>query len=76
MPEMWGDELVRRFKAGEGVCPRDFVIYSGVGDPQEVDRARRIGHKFLTKPTDLDALLESLKKICIRHRLLKKIAKS
>ncbi len=73
MPSMWGDELVRRFKAGEGHCPRDFVIYTNTADPGEVDRARKTGHKFLNRPTDLDTLLEALVKICVRHHLIKKI---
>ena len=73
MPNMWGDELVRRFKSGEGHCPRDFVVYTNTADPGEADRARKTGHKFLNTPTDLDTLLESLVKICVRHHLIKKI---
>ena len=72
MPHMWGDELVKRFKAQEGHCPKDFVIYTSVTDPQEVERAKKLGHKFLSKPTDLEALVEVLKKICVRHNLLRK----
>ena len=72
MPHMWGDELVKRFKSGEGYCPKDFVIYSSVTDPQEVDRAKKLGYKFLAKPTNLDALVEVIKKICVRHKLIKK----
>lgn len=71
MHGIWGDELVRRFKAGEGHCPKDFVIYTASTDPQEVERARRLGHKILAKPTHLEALIEVLKKICVRHELLR-----
>lgn len=76
MPHMWGDELIKRFKAGEGHSPKDFVIYTSVTDPQEVERAARLGHKFLSKPTHLDALVEVLKKICVRHNLLRQKAKT
>ena len=72
MPFMWGDELVQRFKNGEGKAPKDFVIYTSVTEPKEVERARRLGHKFLSKPTNLEALVEVLKKICVRHGFLKK----
>ncbi len=72
MPFMWGDELVQRFKKGEGKAPKDFVIYTSVTEPKEVERARRLGHKFLSKPTNLEALVEVLKKICVRHGFLKK----
>lgn len=72
MPHMWGDELIRRFKAGEGYCPKDFVVYTSITDPGEVDRAKRLGYKFLSKPTDLDVLLADLTKICVKHNLLKK----
>lgn len=72
MPHMWGDELIKRFKAGEGHCPKDFVIYTSVTDPKEVERAIKLGHKFLSKPTHLDALVEVLEKICVRHNLLRK----
>ena len=30
MPHMWGDELIRRFRAGEGHSPKDFVIYTSI----------------------------------------------
>lgn len=72
MPHMWGDELIRRFKNGEGHCPRDFIIYTSVTDPAEIERAKKLGHKMLSKPTDLDILFQLLQKICVRHRLLKK----
>ncbi|MCM8776001.1 MAG: response regulator [Candidatus Omnitrophica bacterium] len=72
LPHMWGDELVRRFKAGEGRCPRDFVIYTSLGDLSEIDRAQKLGYKFLSKPTDLDTLFEVLAKICLRHHLVRK----
>lgn len=72
MPHMWGDELVRRFKSGEGHCPKDFVVYTSVTDPQEIERAKKIGYKYLSKPTNLDALVEVIKKICIRHGLVKR----
>lgn len=71
MPHMWGDELIRRFKAGEGHCPKDFVIYTSLSDPKEVERARRLGHKLITKPTNLEILIEALVKICVRHNLLR-----
>ncbi len=73
MPRMWGDELIQRFKSGEGHCPRDFVIYTSVTESREIDRAKKLGHKFIAKPTDLDILLEVLIKLCIKHHLLKKV---
>lgn len=72
MPFMWGDELVQRFKNGEGKSPKDFVIYTSITEPKEVERARRLGHKILSKPTNLESLVEVLKKICVRHNLLKR----
>ncbi len=72
MPHMWGDELIERFKAGEGHSPKDFVIYTSVSDPDEVERARKLAHKFLSKPTQIETLVEVLKKICVRHKLLRK----
>ena len=72
IPRMWGDELIRRFQAGEGYSPKDFVIYSSLSDPDEALRAKKLGHKILHKPADIDALLEVLKKICVRHNLLTK----
>jgi len=72
MPGMSGDELIRRFKAGEGNCPRDFVIYTGVADPQIIERIQTLGHKVVTKPMNLETLFAVLTKICIRHHLLSK----
>ncbi|MCM8774998.1 MAG: response regulator [Candidatus Omnitrophica bacterium] len=72
MPGMAGDELIQRFKSGESYCPRDFVIHTGVTDPEVVARAKSLGHRVLTKPTDLDTLFVTLKRICIRHHLVRK----
>ncbi len=74
MPHMWGDELIERFKAGEGHSPKDFVIYTSVADPGQADRAKKLGYKFFSKPTDLETLVEVLKKICVSHKLLRKKA--
>jgi CheY-like chemotaxis protein len=72
MPHMWGDELIQRFKAGEGHSPKDFVIYTSVSDPAEVERAKKLTNKFLSKPTQIETLVEVLKKICVRYKLLRK----
>lgn len=74
MPRMWGDELINRFKSGEGHCPRDFIIYTSITEPREIEGAKKLGHKFIAKPTDLDILLEVIIKLCVKHHLLKKIA--
>jgi len=71
MAGMWGDELVKRFKSGEGHCPKDFVIYTRMSGAEEADHARRLGYKFLTKPTDLDTLIDALRKVCVRHQLFR-----
>ena len=70
MPKMWGDELVERFKAGEGYCARDFVIYTSITNPDEAHRAKGLGYKYLSKPTNIEVLFEALKKICVKHNLL------
>lgn len=72
MPHMWGDELIQRFKAGEGHSPKDFVIYTSVADPAHIDRAKKLGYRCFSKPTDLETLVDVLKKICVRHKLLRK----
>ena len=68
--QLWG--LIERFKAGEGHSPKDFVIYTSVADPGQLARAKKLGYKFFSKPTDLETLVEVLKKICVRHKLLRK----
>lgn len=72
MPHMWGDELIERMRSGEGHAPKDFVIYTSVADPAQVERAMKLGYKFFSKPTQLEVLVEVLKKICVKHRLLRK----
>ena len=72
MPHMWGDELIERFKAGEGHSPKDFVIFTAVDGTEEMKRAKKLGHRIFEKPTDLDKLVEVLKKICVKHKLLRK----
>jgi len=72
MPHMWGGELIERMKSGEGHCPKDFVIYTGVEDPVQVEQARKLGYKFFSKPAQLEVLVEVLKKICVKHKLLRR----
>ena len=74
MPHMWGDELIERFKAGEGHSPKDFVIFTAVDGIEEMKRAKKLGHRIFAKPTDFVKLVEVLKKICVRHKLLRKKA--
>lgn len=74
MPHMWGDELIERFKAGEGHSPKDFVIYTSVTDNSEIEHAKKLAYKLISKPTQIETLVEALKKICIRHKLLRKKA--
>ena len=72
MPHMWGDELIAKFKAGEAFCPKDFVIFTGADVPEQREKARKSGYKVLTKPAKIDELIQVLKKICVRHNLIKK----
>lgn len=73
MPEMSGDELIRRFKSGEGYCPRDFVIYTGVTDKDTLTQVKDLGHKVLEKPADIDTLFDVLKRTCYRNNLVKRV---
>jgi CheY-like chemotaxis protein len=71
MPYMWGDELIRRFKAGQAFCPKDFIIFTGA-DVGKTPAAKRPAYKVFSKPAKIEELIEVLKKICVRHRLLTK----
>ncbi len=72
MPHMWGDELIERFKAGEGYAPKDFIIYTAVDAAEELRRAKQLGYRFFPKPTAVETLMEVIKKICVKHKLLRK----
>lgn len=72
MQHMWGDELIEKFKQGVAYSPKDFVIFTGADVPEQREKARKSGYKVLTKPAKIDELIEVLKKICVRHKLLKK----
>lgn len=72
MPHIWGDELIDLFKAGQGHCPKDFIIYTSTPAGEHITRARKHTYKFLTKPVDIDVIVDTLTKICIKHQLLKK----
>jgi two-component system response regulator (stage 0 sporulation protein F) len=73
MQHMWGDELIEKFKAGAAFCPKDFVVFTAADMPDQREKARKSGYKYLTKPAKLEELIEVLKKICIRHKLLRKV---
>lgn len=72
MPHMWGDELIEKFKAGAAYSPKDFIIFTGADVPEQAEKAKKSGYKVLTKPAKIEELIEVLKKICLRHGLLKK----
>ncbi|MBI4971967.1 MAG: response regulator [Candidatus Omnitrophica bacterium] len=75
MPYIWGDELIERFKSKESFCPKDFLIFSGSDLPEEKERSRKTGHKVIHKLGGDDMLLDTLERICVRHKLLQKISK-
>ena len=72
MPHMWGDELIEKFRKGAAHAPKDFIVFTGTDAVQEQQKVRRAGYKVLHKPAKIEELIEVLKKICIRHSLLKK----
>ena len=72
MPHMWGDELIERFRKGEAHQPKDFIVFTGADAPAEQQKVRKAGYKVLTKPAKIEELVDVLKKICVRHNLLKK----
>jgi CheY-like chemotaxis protein len=72
MPYMWGDELINQFKAGKAFAPKDFIIFTGADVPDRRTKIHRSGYKVFTKPAKIEELIEVLKKICVRHNLLKK----
>lgn len=73
MQHMWGDELIARFKAGGAHCPKDFIICTGADMPDQREKALKSGYKYLTKPAKIEELIEVLRRICIRHNLLKRL---
>lgn len=73
MQHMWGDELIEKFKSGAAFCPKDFIIFTGADMPEQREKARKSGYKYLTKPAKIEELIEVLNKICLRHKLLKKV---
>ncbi len=75
MPYIWGDELIERFKAKEAFCPKDFIIFSGSDLPEEKERIKKTGHIVIHKFARDDMLLDTLERICVRHKLLQKISK-
>ena len=72
MPHMWGDELIGKFKAGAAYSPKDFIIFTGADVPEQREKAKKSGYRVLTKPAKIEELIKVLKKICLRHKLLKK----
>lgn len=73
MQHMWGDELIRRFQAGEAHCPKDFVIFTGTDTQEFRKKSANAGYTFLTKSAQMEDIFEAVKKICIKHKLFEKI---
>jgi len=73
MQYMWGDELIKKFKANEAFCPKDFIVYTSsddVVDKREVLQESNIS--VVSKTSGITTLQEVVKKICIKHNLFKK----
>lgn len=75
MPNMWGDQLIEKFKSGITHCPKDFIVFTGADSPEERSQARRAGYKLISQSAKIEELIDVLMKICVRHNLLAKKAK-
>ena len=69
MPDMWGHELIRHFKNGQGHVPKDFIIYSSCKDPEQIDYFKKSHYSVFLDLMQLEVLVEHLKNICSRHQL-------
>lgn len=70
MPNMWGDQLIEKFKKGAAYCPKDFIVFTGADSPAERSQARRAGYKLIDQPAKIEELIDVLIKICVRYNLL------
>jgi DNA-binding response OmpR family regulator len=73
MPDMRGHELIDHFKAGRGHAPKDFIIYSSFAERIPTDPILRLGYPVFLDLTQLEILVECLKKMCVQHRLLREV---
>jgi two-component system CheB/CheR fusion protein len=64
MPEMDGFEFLRRLRALPGKMDVPVLAITGFGRPEDIERAEAEGFfSHLTKPLDVNALVEVLSKI-------------
>lgn len=69
-----GDELIDTFKTARAFCPKDFMIFSGSDiPPDQKEKLKKEGYLLLSKLAGIETLVENLKRVCVRHKLLKKI---
>jgi CheY-like chemotaxis protein len=71
MPHMSGDELISQFKSGKSHCPKDFIIFTAKYGHEEKAKSRETGFKYVRKGTQLEHVVDALKRSCIQHGLVK-----
>lgn len=62
MPGMDGPELLRQVRASYPRVAR--IVLSGTSDRQSSLQALQVAHRFLTKPTDADELIDAVTRAC------------
>ncbi|HEX6422198.1 MAG TPA: hybrid sensor histidine kinase/response regulator [Acidimicrobiales bacterium] len=70
LPDLDGDEVLRRLKADPATAAIPVVVISADATSRRRDTARRAGAAdYLTKPIDVAALLELLDRVATTHRV-------
>jgi len=68
LPDINGEELFVQLKASATILP-PFVFTTGYGTIDRAVRLLKLGaHDYLTKPLDIRALLETVKRLCTQSR--------
>jgi DNA-binding NtrC family response regulator len=66
LPDINGEELFKQVKASRATLPH-FIFTTGYGTIDRAVRLLKLGaHDYLTKPTDIHALLKSIQSLCTR----------
>lgn len=72
MQHMRGDQMIA-FLEKDGPRPKDYIILTAVDSVEEKRKIKRSGYPYVTKPFDMDKFCATLRELCFKHGLIRKL---
>jgi len=72
MPHLRGDEMIQKIKSSGNHQPKLFIAVSAIGLPETINRLKKLGCLYVTKPFRIEELLKIVRDKCVELGLVTK----